>query len=82
MRMIMITTNCYGELLMREDRHTLLIKISVINCHFCKILLAFIGNQTLTARMGFLSSNYDYKMPLNKLRIYLNVILNSQSEYF
>ena len=78
MRMIMITTNCYWEILMREDRHTLLVKISVRNCHFCKILPVFIGNQTLTARMGFFSSNSDFKMLLTKLRIYLNVVLNSQ----
>ena len=78
MRMIMITTNCHRELLMREDQHTLLVKISVRNCHFCKILPAFIGNQTLTARMDFFSRNSDFQMPLTKLRIYLNVVLNSQ----
>ena len=66
MRMIMITTNCYRELLIRKDRHTILVKISVRNCHFRKILPAFIGNQTLTARMGFFSSNSDFKTPLTK----------------
>ena len=66
MRMIMITTNCYRELLIRKDRHTILVKISVRNCHFRKILPAFTGNQTLTARMGFFSSNSDFKTPLTK----------------
>ena len=66
MRMIMITTNCYREFLMRKDWHTILVKISVRNCHFRKILPTFIGNQVLTARMGFFSSNSDFKTPLTK----------------
>ena len=75
---IMITMNCFLEILMREDRHTLLVEISVRKCHFCKILPAFMRNQTLTGRMSFFSSNSDFKILLTNLRLYLNVVLNSQ----
>ena len=65
MMIIMITRNCYWKLLMRKDRQTLLVKINVRNFHFHKILPAYIGNQTLKARMVFFSSNSCFKMPLS-----------------